>query len=155
MGRKSNYDDIDELLNDLKSDIEDTLMDEVLDEVKDIEIKKVQDDVFSAYSPKIYERRGTHGIDDPDNIVGTVNNMQLEVDNVTQFNEGYFSNNKGLGLADLINDGNSLSGYFYDYPGSFEQPRRFIDDTIEEVEQTDKVENALANGLRKRNYDVT
>ena len=130
MGRKSNYDDIDELLNDLKSDIEDTLMDEVLDEVKDIEIKKVQDDVFSAYSPKIYERRSTHGIDDPDNI-------------------------KGLGLADLINDGNSLSGYFYDYPGSFEQPRRFIDDTIEEVEQTDKVENALANGLRKRNYDVT
>ena len=57
--------------------------------------------------------------------------------------------------ADLINDGDSREGYFYDYPGSFNQPRSFIDNTIEEIEKIDSVENALANGLRKRNYDVT
>lgn len=155
MNRKDSYDDIDELLNDIKSDIEDTLMDEVLDEVKDIELQHVEADVFSVYSPKAYERRRSGGIDDPDNIIGTVNNMQLEVDNVTRFNEGYFSSNKGVGLAELINDGDNLNGYFYDYPGSFNQPRPFIENTIEEIEKTDSVENALANGLRKRNYDIT
>ena len=155
MSKKNEYDDINELLNDIKSDIEETLMDEVLDEVKEIELKHVEEDVFSVYSPKIYERRGNGGIDDPDNIVGEVNNMQLEVDNVTRFNDGYGTYNHGTGLADLINDGDSLNGYFYDYSGSFNQPRPFIDNTIEEIEKTDGAENALANGLRKRNYDVT
>lgn len=157
MSKKNEYDDIDMLLNDIRSDIEDTLINDVLDEVKDIELKHVEEDVFSVYFPKIYERRGSGagGIDDPDNIVGTVNNMQLEVDNITRFNDGYFSSNHGVGLADLINDGDSREGYFYDYPGSFNQPRSFIDNTIEEIEKIDSVENALANGLRKRNYDVT
>lgn len=51
---KNSYDDINELLNDVKSDIEEVLMDEVLDEVKDIELRHIEDDVFSVYSPKIY-----------------------------------------------------------------------------------------------------
>lgn len=154
MRRKDTYDVIDVLLKDLKSDIEDTLMDEVLEEVKDIELRHVEEDVFSVYSPKIYKRRVSGGIDDPDNIVGEVRNMQLEVDNVTTFDDGYGTYNHGVGLADLINDGNSRNGYYYDYPGSFEQPRPFVDNTIEEIEKTDSVENALAKGLIKRNYDV-
>ena len=157
MSKKNEYDDIDMLLNDIKSDIEETLMNEVLDEIKDIELKHVEEDVFSVYSPKIYERRGSGagGINDPDNIVGEVNNMQLEVDNVTQFNNAYGTFNRGVGLATLINDGESRNGFYYDYDGEFTQSRPFIDNTIEEIEKTDSVENALANGLRKRNYDVT
>jgi len=157
LSKKNEYDDIDMLLNDIRSDIEDTLINDVLDEVKDIELKYVEEDVFSVYSPKVYERRGrgTGGIDDPNNIVGTVNNMQLEVDNITRFNDGYFSSNHGVGLADLINDGDSRDGYYYDYPGSFNKPRPFLDNTIDEIEKTDSVENALANGLMKRKYDVT
>lgn len=154
MGRKETYDNIDILLKDLKSDIEDTLMDEVLDEVKNIEIEHVEEDVFSVYSPSIYKRRLNDGIDDPDNIVGEVHDMQLEVDNITQFNDDYGTYNHGRGLADLINDGEGRSGFFYDYPGRFERARPFIDDTIDEIEQTDSVENALAKGLKKRNYDV-
>lgn len=152
---KDTYDDIDRLLNDLKSDIEDTLMDEVLDAVKDIELKHIEEDVFSVYSPSIYKRRATDGIDDPDNIVGKVNNMQLEVDNVTEFNNGYGTYNHGYGLAELINDGENLNGYFYDYPGVFNQPRPFLDNTIDEIEKTDSVEHALAKGLQKRKYDIT
>lgn len=157
MSRKDSYDDIDQLLNDIRSDIEETLMDDVLVEVKDIELKHVEDDVFSVYSPKIYQRRGSGagGIDDSNNIVGTVNNMQLEVDNVTQFNNGYGTYNHGVGLVSLINDGESRNGFYYDYDGEFTQPRPFIDNTIEEIEKTESVENALASGLRKRNYDVT
>lgn len=151
---KKTYDDVNALLKDLKADIEDTLMDEVLDEVKDIELRHIEEDVFSVYNPSIYKRRTADGIDDPDNIVGEVRNMQLEVDNVTQFNEGYGTYNHGTGLANLINDGESLHGYFYDYPGEFIQPRPFIDNTIEEIEQTSSVEDALEKGLKKRKYDV-
>lgn len=154
MSKKDTYDDVDILLKDLKSDIEDTLMDEVLDEVKDIELSHVEEDVFSVYSPSIYKRRRNDGIDDPDNIVGEVHNMQLEVDNITEFNDDYGTYNHGIGLADLINDGEGKSRFFYDYQGEFEKARPFIDNTIDEIEQTDLVENALAKGLKKRNYDV-
>lgn len=154
MGKKDTYDDISTLLRNLKSDIEDTLMDEVLDEVKDIELKHIEEDVFSVYSPSIYKRRLTDGIDDPDNIVGKVHNISLEVDNVTEFNDDYGTYNHGTGLADLINEGEKRNGSYYDYLGEFTQPRPFIDNTIDEIEQTNSVEGALAKGLKKRNYDV-
>lgn len=154
MGRKDVYDDVDILLKELKSDIEDTLMDEVLDEVKNIEIEHIEQDVFSVYSPSIYKRRLNDGIDDLDNIIGEVRGLQLEVDNITEFNDDYGTYNHGRGLADLVNDGERKSGFFYDYHGEFERARPFIDNTIEEIEQTDSVENALAKGLKKRNYDV-
>ena len=38
MGKKDIYDDVDDLLRDLKSDIEDTLM----DEVKNIDIEDIE-----------------------------------------------------------------------------------------------------------------
>lgn len=154
MGKKDVYDDVDILLKDLKADIEDTLMDEVLDEVKNIEIEHVEEDVFSVYSPSIYKRRLNDGLDDSDNIIGKIHNMELEVDNITEFDNGYGTYNSGRGLADLINDGEARSGFYYDFDGAFTQPRPFIDNTIEEIEQTDLVENALARGLKKRNYDV-
>lgn len=152
---KNSYDDVDELLNDIKSDIQDTLLDEVLDEVKKIELEHVRDDVFGVYKPSIYERRSSGGIDDPDNIVGEVYDMRLEVDNVTRFNDGYGTYNHGIGLASLINDGSTSHGYFYDYPGEFNNARPFIDNTIDEIERTDDVENALAKGLKRRKYDIS
>lgn len=151
---KKSYDDIEELLIDIKSDIEDTLVKEVTDEVKDIEMQYVERDVLSVYKPKIYGRRNSGGIDDVRNIVGTVKDMHLVVDNITEFNDGYGTYNHGTGLADLINEGNSLSGYFYDYPGEFELPRPFVDNTISEVEKSDRVDNALEKGMRRRGYDI-
>lgn len=151
---KDLYDDVDELLKSLEADIEDTLMHEVLDEVKEIELRHVEEDVFDVYKPKIYERRDSGGIDDPDNIVGTVQNMELEVENITPFASGYGTWNRGVGLTELINNGNSTSGYFYDYPGEFNQPRPFLDNTIEEIERTDDVEDALAKGLNNRKWTV-
>ena len=155
MGRKNSYDDIDELLNDIRSDIEDTLKDEVFEEVRDIELEYIERDVLSAYMPKIYERRTSGGIDDPRNIVGYVKDMLLSVDNITPFNTGYGTKKRGTGLAQLINEGDSFNGYFYDYPGEFNQPRPFLDNTILEVEKTDRVENALEKGMRKRKYDIS
>ena len=146
MSRKTTYDDIDLLLKDLKSDIEDVLMDEVLDEVKKIEIRHIKDDVFSVYSPRVYKRRTVDGIDDPNNIIGEVRDMVLEVDNVAEFTNWNGSAKRGTGLAEFIN--------IYEYPGIIDQSRPFLDNTILEIERTDSVEDALARGLIKRNYDV-
>lgn len=151
---KKAYNDVNALLKDLRADIEDTLMSEVLDEVKEIELRHVEEDVLSTYSPKIYKRRGAGGIDDANNITGKVEDMQLIVDNITPFNDGYNTYNHGIELSDLINAGEKRSGYYYDFDGDFTQPRPFIDNTIDEIEQTDSVEKALAKGLRKRKYDV-
>lgn len=142
------------LLKDLKSNIEETLLDEVLDEVKEIELRHIEQDVL-VYSPKIYKRRSNGGISDPDNIVGEVNNMELEVENVTRFNDDYGTYNHGTGLADLINEGNNRNGYFYDYSGEFEQPRPFLENTEEEIERGSSVENALSKGLKRRGYDIS
>lgn len=86
---KSKYDDVDMLLNDIKSDMEDVLSKEVFDEARNIELEHIQMEVINRSTPAIYQRRTTGGIDDPNNIVGSVKNMTLTVDNVTQFNNGY------------------------------------------------------------------
>lgn len=148
------YDEMEGLLADIESDIGETLMDDVLDNVKEIELKHIWRDVFDTYSPRIYERRINNGIDDPRNIIGEVYGMELTVDNVTQFNDGYGTYNHGFGLPQLINDGDGASGYYYDYPGEFQKPRPFLDYTAEEIENTDTVENALIKGLKKRAYDI-
>lgn len=158
MKRNETYDEIEDLLNDLKSDIEDTLLDEVLETVRDIETEHVQNDVFSVYSPTIYERRLSGGLDDRENVVGQVKNGVLIVENDTAFNESYGTKNKGIGLAVMVNDGGTYK-HDYDYgfrtiEASFSDPRPFLDNTAEEIERTDDVENALAKGLTKRNYDV-
>lgn len=153
--KKNTYNDIDKLLNDIRVDIEDVLMDEVLDEVKDIELEHIQDDVLNVYTPKIYERRGHGGIDDPENIVGEVNNMRLTIDNKTKFNDGYGTYSHGDGLADLINGGDGTCGYYYDYPGEFQLPRPFLDNTEYEIERTNRVDDALVKGMRRRKYNIT
>lgn len=157
---KNLYDDINTLLNDIKSDIEDVLMDEVLDTVKEIVLKHIEDDVYSVYKPSVYKRRGNSGgLSDPDNIVGTIEgDMQLVVESITPFNEEYGGRNSGIGLAEMVNEGGN-SEHDYDYgfrsiEAPYSKPRPFLDNTIEEIENTNSVENTLANGLRKRKYDV-
>lgn len=151
---KKSYNDIKDLKNDLKKDINEVLADEVFSEVKKCELEHIEEDIFSVYSPKTYKRRAVGGINDEQNIVSSVKNMELTVANIVEFNDDYGSSNHGRGLADLINDGEHLKGYFYDYPGEFTQPRPFIDRTIAELESTDRLNNAMVKGLRKRGIDA-
>lgn len=153
---KNTYDDIEDLLKDMRSDIEDTLSEEVFEEVRDIELEHIAEDVIASYHPKVYERRDVGGIEDGRNIIGEVNNMELVVDNVTPFNSGYFTWNNGNNLADLINEGEGgASRLYYDYyGGEFLNPRPFLDNTKEEIDKTNRVDNALEKGMRKRGYNI-
>ena len=155
MASKRNYKDLDSLLNDLKSDIEDTLSKEVFEEVRDIETEHIQKEVLNRYQPQIYKRRGVGGIDDPQNMVGRVKNMELNVYNMTPFNPGYGTYNSGIGLADLLNEGSGgKSRLYYDFVGEFEQPTHFLENTQYEIDKTKRVENALYDGLKRRGYDT-
>lgn len=142
------------LLNDIKSDMEDVLSKEVFDEARDIELEHIQMEVINRSTPTIYKRRTTGGIDDPNNIVGSVKNMTLTVDNVTQFNNGYGTYNHGYGLPQLINDGSRSNGFYYDFPGEHNLLRPFVDYAVDEIEKSDRVDKTFQKAMRKRGYDV-
>ena len=148
MGKR--YTNLNNLISDVKSDIDKSLKNEVFDEIRAIELEHVQKDVLDAYSPKDYVRRQKMGIDDPQNIVGVVSGGELVVDNVTAFNPDYFTVNRGIGLAELINYGIGL--FYYDFPGSFERPRPFIDRTRIEVAKSDRIKKALEKAMKKKGW---
>ena len=151
---KKSYNDIKALKADLKKDINAVLADEVFNEIRKCELEHIDEDVYSVYNPKIYKRRAIGSISDPDNIVGSVKNMELIVMNTAEFNDDYGSSNHGRGLVDLINQGEMRGSYYYDYSGEFIKPRPFIDRTVEELENSNRLNNAMIKGLRKKGIDV-
>lgn len=156
--KNKSYSSIDALLADVQKDINQTLQNEVMDAVRDVELKHIKRDVLDAYTPTVYERRTDSGIEDPNNIVGTVKDNKLTVDNVTTFNDGYLTQNHGVGLAYMINEGgNSKHDYEYGFrsvEAPYAKPRPFIDNTIEELDKTEVIEDALAKGLKKYGIDL-
>lgn len=153
---KKSYDDIEFLLIDAKKDIDSTLASEVFEEARDCQLEHVEMDVFSVYQPKEYLRRSSGGIDDPGNIIGEVKDGILTVENITPFNPGYGTGNHGSVLAELINGGHGSGGYYYDYPsyGAYTYPRPFIDNTVKDLEMSNRLEDAMKKGLAKRNMKV-
>lgn len=158
MGRDKHFTDIDALLADVQKSINKSLENEVMDAVRDVELSHIQREVLNVYSPSIYRRRASGGIDDVRNIVGTVKDNKLIVENVTPFNEDYGTRNKGTGLAYMINEGgNSEHDYDYGFRGveaPYSRPRPFIDNTVEELDRTEIIEDALAKGMKKDGIDL-
>ena len=158
MARDKHFTDINALLADVQKSINKSLKNEVMDAVKEVELKHVERDVLSVYTPSIYERRGSGGIDDDKNIIGTVKNGRLTVENVTPFNEDYRSRNRGTGLGYMINEGgNSEHDYEFGFrtiEAPYSYPRPFIDNTIEELDKTEVIEDALARGMKKDGIDL-
>lgn len=146
-----------ELRKHVKKCINDSLKNEVFEAVKQIELNHVEEDVFNVYSPSVYERRSTLGIDDPKNIVGNITqDGVLEVENITEFNPEYETENEGLGLVKLIEYGHKTSGYFYDYPksDSFTDSRPFISNTKKEIKENKNHVIAMKSGLEKHKIKV-
>lgn len=158
MARDKHFTDIKALLADVQKSINKSLKNEVMDAVREVELKHIERDVLSVYTPSIYERRGFWGIKDVRNIIGTVKNGRLTVENVTPFNEDYGTRNRGTGLGYMINEGGN-SEHDYDYgfrtiEAPYSQPRPFIDNTIEELDKTEIIEDALAKGMSKDGIDL-
>lgn len=158
MARDKHFTDINALLADAQNSINKALRNEVMNAVREVELKHVERDVLSVYTPSIYKRRSRGGIEDGRNIVGTVNNGRLTVENVTPFNEDYGSRNRGTGLGYMINEGgNSEHDYdfgFWSVEAPYSKPRPFIDNTVEELDKTEIIEDALAKGMSKDGIDL-
>ncbi len=139
-----------ELRKAVEKAVDDSLKKEVFEVVRGEEIKSIETDVFAVYTPEIYERRAFGGIDDEENIThDTVKNGTIKIENITEFNQGYETANKGPELAVLIEYGHGGKDYYYDYPSSDEfcDPRPFINNTRKRLKKSGKHKEALKNGL--------
>ena len=139
-----------ELRKVVEKAIDNSLENEVFEVAKDEEIKSIETDVFNAYAPKVYDRRTFRGINDEENIThDTVKNGTIKIENITEFNQGYETANKGPELAVLIEYGHGGKDYYYDYPSSDEfcDPRPFINNTTKRLKKSGKHKEALKNGL--------
>lgn len=138
--------------------LNDALEHEVFTTVRDLEMEHIQVDVFDIYpNPVIYERRSNGGIDDLDNIVKSrpVKNGILEVENRTEFNPGYYTENSGEGLVGLIEHGDGWNGYYYDYSAKpYASPRPFIANTRNELVKNKAHMTALKLGLKRNGINA-
>ena len=143
-----------ELRKAVEKAIDNSLENEVFEVLRGEEIKSIETDVFAVYTPEIYERRAFGGIDDEENIThDTVKNGTIKIENITEFNQGYETANKGPELAVLIEYGHGGKDYYYDYPSSDEfcDPRPFINNTRKRLKKSGKHKEALKIGLKRNN----
>ena len=141
---KQTYTDIDELVNDLINDLSSSLGKEIGEEMKKIEQEVIDSNVYGAYSPKEYERRGKGGgIGSEGNMEVTVtptgDGVTIELHNSTTGNSLYRNYWQGE-IQDLIETGN----YLWECGC---QPRPFIEDTQEKVDA--KIESIVESALNK------
>ena len=152
-----NFKNLNELRKHLQQKIDKTLISKVADTIREAEHKNIDETVYDAYDPHVYQRRGDNG------GIGDMRNMKAElvedgkliVTNETKPNDNYnHSMPSSAPLAEVIEFGHGYNGYQYDYPPSNEtpcgQPRPFIKNTYEELKNTGNHVDALKKGLRKQ-----
>ena len=142
------YDNIEALYADLLNDIKNVVADEVAKEMKKIEQEVIDKNVYSAFSPKVYERRKDNGgLRSEDNMITDIsttdNGVIIEIENMTIGNERYNDYWKGE-IQPLIESGS------YMWNGNMPPPRPFIDDTQKEVDE--KIEEIVEKALNKLDW---
>ena len=145
---KDSYDSIEELYADLLNDIKNSVADEVTKEMKKIEQEVIDRNVYSVFSPKVYERRKDGGgLRSEDNMVEDISangdGVTIEIKNMTIGNEKY--NDYWTGeIQPLIESGS------YMWNGTMPPPRPFIDDTQKEVDK--KIDKIVEDALNKLDW---
>ena len=120
------------------------LKNEIAKEVVQTMQEHIESDVYSVYDPVKYERKGYHGgLIDPNNIeVSMMDDNTISVENIR------FDGDREV--AQIIESG---QGYTYDFPYNG-VPRPFTENTRIELKSTNKLQQAMRQGLKKRGLDV-
>ncbi len=114
----------------------------------------IETNVYDAYTPKKYQRRGTEdGFLDTNNMVFTDvqssgNSVNLTFENITTGNDSM----SGQRLDDLFENGNGT----WDNPnGSWANKRPFVEDTIDSLNQNKgELVNAVKKDLKNLGFEV-
>lgn len=141
------FNDIDALFNALLDDIRDSVSEEVSKEMIKIEQEHIDSQVYNAYTPKEYSRRlDNGGLRSEENMQSTINRtndgIEITVHNSTTGNLLYKNYWQGE-IQDFIESG------VYMWNGQMPPPRPFIDDTQEEIDNSNRIEEAVERALNK------
>ena len=148
---------LQELRSEIMKRVNIRLKEYVGEKVNEVMLEYIETDVYNAYEPKTYLRRGNNGgLSDPDNIVVQREyDGAISIENVTVGREFYFqdrepirSNNADRPLTPIIETG---KGYDY-WSKAF--PRPFVNNTVDEIVQEKIIENTLKEGLKKQGLEV-
>lgn len=163
---RRNFKSIEELTKFIKEQSEDVLKNEVASVIKDTQSDMVEVSVYSNYrpdtpdrEPKVYRRRGREGgLADTKNMIHDTkienNSVRLTVKNVTKGSkDSRYSNTI---ISDLVEGGHGTNNKYYDYPtdSGFTEPRPFIQDTVDELNEYKFHVHAFKSGLRQKGFGV-
>ena len=138
------FKNLNQLFARLEQDIQDTLREDVADCVKDEMQFEIDMNVYNAYSPLYYKRRGYNGgLIAKENMESKVEGNTLTVKDIAPLNKSD-SSNSNWELDEII-----VNGY-----GNQPFPRDFYFDTKERLEEHGYHTEALKKGMRKRGYDI-
>lgn len=135
-----------EVLNKIKKEVQNSLETDVAEMVKDTIIKHVSEDVYQVYTPTMYKRKGFNdGLMDERNMdIFKYGECGIEIQNNTM--------DDGKNVAEVVE-----TGIGYDFTGygySYEQPRKFMSNTRDEIERDDLHKKELKQSLKNKGYKV-
>lgn len=145
MKENRDFKSIEEMVMYALSDIATVLKVDAVEEIKDIEERKIQENVYDVYESNYYKRREKQGgLLDRDNINGEIsimgNEVLLNVTNDTLVSEFSYDSSQGTYLDEIIEYGTGVKT-------PYGEPRPFIQPTIEELEERSVIENILKSRL--------
>ncbi len=125
--------------NEIYKSLEDDVAKEVVDTMKD----RINEDVYNAYSPTLYERRKENGglLDDANFLTEMVDDNTLKVKNVTHGSGKY--------IVPIIEEGVGYTWENSNIYGRQPFPRPFVANTREEL-RGEKLRLAISKALQKR-----
>lgn len=124
------------------------------DFVAELESASVHDNVYEAYDPKQYSRRGNNGgLSDNSNMHVSVSNGAMTLTNDTPFGAGPVKATNLAGLVETGDDG-GYGHYAYQYDYGYLQPRPFIQKTREALASTKMHVDILKEELEKYGFEV-
>lgn len=144
---KDVYENLDSLFADLLKDIQTSVAQEIAEQIIDIEQDIIDENVYEAFEPRVYERREDEGgLRSRENmdikIKSNDNGVTVEVTNITKGNSDYKNYYRGY-IQPLIEEGR--------YMWTRRPPARpFVDDVQKEIDKN--AEDIVEEALSKNNW---
>ena len=150
-------DDLDLFFDNLEDDLNDVILQEVVPIVEEV-VHEKSTDIYDEYTPsgnnpyhRRYENniRGSFGDIEMINTqtIGNIKSGGIEL--ITTNDSLARGDNEGEYLDDIIEGGDR-------YTWSHQPPARpFAERAIEELHESNKIENAIDRGMKSKGYDIT